>query len=436
VTDQTARYRHRTAEVEAVQWTGDNAEALRAFCGPDFDEIDLDDRVEDPDETAAVREADHGTWRGLKPGDWVVKLDEGLYEFSAADFAKQYEPAGVAPATDRAAEPLCVCGHPMRLHHEDVCLTDCGCNDGLESDGDADLPDRLAAALTARFTELGNPHSQMRRHEQGPDGWPASHPVGPRQVAEVLRELLAADAVLSVLPATTDRAAECSQCDDTGACNGGPCPLRRMAAEAGPADTGHGDVVCVCGHPIQQHFEDVCLTNCGCNDVLTVEAAAEERARAEAAIHALRSAAEHVRVGVAVGPIPLEVRPAVAAWLCRLADQRRDRAVANAVALAKAEGPAVVGRAADETQDEAEVQLPFIHVDDDGDQLDIGAVMASTYDGEAPVVYVAANQHQGDQVATVYVRPERVDEVIAALRTARLAAETLPAVGAQQPKEA
>jgi hypothetical protein len=92
---------------------------------------------------------------------------------------------------------------------------------------------------------------------------------------------------------------------------------------------------CICGHPISQHFEDVCLTQCGCDDALTAEAAAEERLRAEAAIHALRSAAEHVRVGLAVGPIPPEVRPAVAAWLCRLAHQRRDRAVARAVAVAE-----------------------------------------------------------------------------------------------------
>jgi hypothetical protein len=56
-----------------------------------------------------------------------------------------------------------------------------------------DLPDRLRTVLTERFTELGNPFSEMRRHEQGPDGWPASHPVGPHQVAEVLRELLATD---------------------------------------------------------------------------------------------------------------------------------------------------------------------------------------------------------------------------------------------------
>jgi hypothetical protein len=70
----------------------------------------------------------------------------------------------------------------------------------------ADLPARLEAVLTERFTELGNPFSEMRRHEQGPDGWPASHPVGPHQVAEVLRELLAAVPVPA--PAPADRAAE------------------------------------------------------------------------------------------------------------------------------------------------------------------------------------------------------------------------------------
>ncbi|MEU0207391.1 hypothetical protein [Streptomyces canus] len=100
-----------------------------------------------------------------------------------------------AAGVSTAIEPVCVCGHPMRLHHEDVCLTECGCNDGRESE-DTDLPDRLAAALTARFTELGNPYSAMRRHEQGPDGWPASHPVGPKQVADVLRELLTAPAAV------------------------------------------------------------------------------------------------------------------------------------------------------------------------------------------------------------------------------------------------
>ena len=55
------------------------------------------------------------------------------------------------------------------------------------------------------------------------------------------------------------------------------------------------------------------------------------RARHEGAIEALRSAAEHVRIGAAVGSIPAEIRPAVEAWLCRLAEQRLDRARKEAV---------------------------------------------------------------------------------------------------------
>lgn len=54
-----------------------------------------------------------------------------------------------------------------------------------------DLPERLKAALTQRYTALGNPFSGMRYAEKGPDGWPAEHPIGPHHVAEVLRELLA-----------------------------------------------------------------------------------------------------------------------------------------------------------------------------------------------------------------------------------------------------
>ncbi|MGW6481281.1 hypothetical protein ACWGDS_25870 [Streptomyces sp. NPDC055059] len=57
----------------------------------------------------------------------------------------------------------------------------------------ADLPARLRATLTERFTALGNPYAEMRRNEKGPDGWPASHPLGPNDVAEVLRELLDGD---------------------------------------------------------------------------------------------------------------------------------------------------------------------------------------------------------------------------------------------------
>jgi hypothetical protein len=75
-----------------------------------------------------------------------------------------------------------------------------------------DLPARLEAVLTERFTELGNPFSRMRREEKGPDGWPAEHPVGPHHVAEVLRELLAAVTVPASAP--TDQAALRSDLED------------------------------------------------------------------------------------------------------------------------------------------------------------------------------------------------------------------------------
>lgn len=123
------------------------------------------------------------------------------------------QPAVSSPPPDQTAEPVCLCGHPMRQHHEDVCLTECGCQDGREPEAPGDLPGRLEAALTARFTESGNPFSRMRIAFQGPDGWPASKDVGPHDVALVLRELLAAappaaPSVSAVDQTTRDRIAD------------------------------------------------------------------------------------------------------------------------------------------------------------------------------------------------------------------------------------
>lgn len=74
----------------------------------------------------------------------------------------------------------------------------------MNTDPNDDLAARLEAVLTERFTELGNPYSRMRIAFQGPDGWPASKEVGPHDVAEVLRELLAAE---PAAPPAADRAA-------------------------------------------------------------------------------------------------------------------------------------------------------------------------------------------------------------------------------------
>lgn len=96
-TTDTARYRSRSVEIEAVQWAGDNADAMTALCSPfDFQPIDPEDRIEDPDQTAAVRTHPHGGWVGLKPGDWAVKRGDVYSVLTAEEFAERYEPAGTA----------------------------------------------------------------------------------------------------------------------------------------------------------------------------------------------------------------------------------------------------------------------------------------------------------------------------------------------------
>jgi hypothetical protein len=193
-----------------------------------------------------------------------------------------------------------------------------------------ELRDRIAEALMRWAEGNNNPqYASMRRSE-----------------TVRANAYSRADAVLAALPApATDQAAgvwvACSPewlAANPGQCGTAPrIPGPEGISHLHPAAGRAPAAVCICGHTEQQHVEDACLTEitgCGCGDFLTAETAAEERVRTEAAIHALRSAAEHARIGVAVGPIPLEVRPAVAAWLCRLADQRRSRAIAAAAALA------------------------------------------------------------------------------------------------------
>ncbi|MEU4105185.1 hypothetical protein AB0F16_32205, partial [Streptomyces tanashiensis] len=72
---------------------------------------------------------------------------------------------------------------------DDLAPPAAGLDDTQPTDG---LPERLATVLTERFTSLGNPFSGMRTAMPSPDGWPASRDVSPNDIADVLRELLAA----------------------------------------------------------------------------------------------------------------------------------------------------------------------------------------------------------------------------------------------------
>lgn len=226
MTDQTetARFRHRTPEIEAVQWTGTNADALRAFCGPDFEEVDPEDRVENPDASAAVRESKHGTWRGLEPGYWVVKIGEEFYEESPADFAAQFEPvpsAVPAPAADLIEEYL----RFLRGH-------------GPQPDLSALPPDQREAIA-----------GQLEVVRALADRDPELPPLDRDPVARRL----------GLLPACVDRATALNEAADVVAADTGfhirygsatdyanhyAALLRRMAVEARDGQTTQGDAPC------------------------------------------------------------------------------------------------------------------------------------------------------------------------------------------------
>ena len=134
-----------------MQWTGSNAEQMRAFVGADFDEIDPEDRGENPDATAAVRESRHGEWRDLEPGYWVVKIGDELYEESDADFTASFEPVvSSPPATDRATV---LCEVADRLKQKADALTE----------GVHDLAMFVAKARIAEAEVLDREADELRR---------------------------------------------------------------------------------------------------------------------------------------------------------------------------------------------------------------------------------------------------------------------------------
>ena len=87
----TNLYRPRPIDIEAIQWTGTNADQMRAFAGAAFDEIPPEDRTEDADATAQI--SDFSEWRLLCPGDWVIRRGEDFEAMGREEFAETYEPA-------------------------------------------------------------------------------------------------------------------------------------------------------------------------------------------------------------------------------------------------------------------------------------------------------------------------------------------------------
>ena len=86
------KFRQRHPQIEAIQWTGDNAEDLRKFTSKSFYFIDPEDREDDPDQTAAVFTTQNHRWEGVYPGDWIIRTaDEEIRMMRKDDFERDFE---------------------------------------------------------------------------------------------------------------------------------------------------------------------------------------------------------------------------------------------------------------------------------------------------------------------------------------------------------
>lgn len=88
------RFRKLPVEISAIQWTGDNEADITAFTGTaNFHAVPPEDRIEDPDITAAVFDELHSTWVGVYTGHWVIKGVRGeFYPIDGSVLAENYEP--------------------------------------------------------------------------------------------------------------------------------------------------------------------------------------------------------------------------------------------------------------------------------------------------------------------------------------------------------
>lgn len=92
-----ARFRKRPVVVEAVRWTGDNADEVFELAGREnFDVLSEADRLncDDPEATASVFDKLHSTWVLVFDGQWTIKGVKGEFYPIADDVLREtYEDA-------------------------------------------------------------------------------------------------------------------------------------------------------------------------------------------------------------------------------------------------------------------------------------------------------------------------------------------------------
>jgi hypothetical protein len=247
----TNRYVLRPFHIEAVQWTDTNAPELEAFAGDRFMTLDPQDRIEDPDATAALRESFHETWKLLHPGAWVIKRPDGLFiTLGDEQFREAYRPdVEQAPAADRAALREQIAEAALRA-------VETAMDDTL-------LPAAREKALVGIAAVLPAPTDRAAVLRAAADAAAEKHRLNPwTTAADVIadvRRMAAEDAPLSPFYEHPDcgfrwhgrDGMDIPMRDGQPVCPG--CELRRMADEAQPAEAETEDPLCICMHRRSQH---------------------------------------------------------------------------------------------------------------------------------------------------------------------------------------
>lgn len=86
-------YRKKPVEIQAIQWTGDNASDVREFAEPAFAVLhDLDrELLNNPECTAELYVAANSVWMAIETGEWILQDERGFYPCKPDIFAQTYD---------------------------------------------------------------------------------------------------------------------------------------------------------------------------------------------------------------------------------------------------------------------------------------------------------------------------------------------------------
>lgn len=89
-------FRRKPIEIQAMQWTGDNADELAGWTNGDFHVIDEEDRphCDDPESTGSLLCGVNSVWFEMATGDWVCLLNGYFFWIGGEPFRRDYEEAG------------------------------------------------------------------------------------------------------------------------------------------------------------------------------------------------------------------------------------------------------------------------------------------------------------------------------------------------------